>query len=125
MKKIMIVDDSSVVRSAIRTILELFYVELDEAEDGQGCLEKVGAGSYDAVLLDWNMSVMNGVECLKLLRADPSNDELRILIVTGENDFSTISEALREGADEYIIKPFDQGILLEKLSLVGLDLVQQ
>ena len=120
MPRVLIVDDSKTIRIGIRNMLESFDFEHDEAENGKDCIEKVSSGSYDAVLLDWNMPVMNGLECLKRLRASGCNKRLRVLIVTTESGFENISEALEEGADEYIIKPFDKCILQEKLAIVGI-----
>lgn len=120
MPRILIVDDSRTVRSAIRSLLESMDVVVDEAENGQMCLERLASNAFDAILLDWNMPVMSGLECLRQLRADRSNEGLRILIVTTEGAFDNIAQALEEGADEYIIKPFDKSILQEKLALAGL-----
>ena len=119
MTRILIVDDSSAIRMAIRGILHSIGVETDEAEDGQVALDKLDGGSFDAVLLDWNMPVLNGFECLRALRADDRYGDPRVLMVTTENSFDQISLALEEGADEYVMKPFDKDIIVNKLASVG------
>ncbi len=119
MTRILIVDDSKTIRRAIRGIMESIGAEADEAENGQVAVEKVNSSSFDAVLLDWNMPVMNGLDCLKEIRANPEHDDLRILMVTTEDSFDQITTALNSGADEYVIKPFDTEIIQGKLESVG------
>ena len=121
MPRILIVDDSKTVRSTIGRMLQPLSVESEEAENGKECIEKIESGNYDALLLDWNMPIMSGFDCLTHVRADSSYKELRVIMVTTESEFDRISEALAAGADDYIIKPFDQDILREKLALVGLN----
>ena len=65
----------------------------------------------DAILLDWNMPVMNGIEFLRALRAEPEGGSPMVVFCTVENDLEHIVEALEAGADEYIMKPFDGDIL--------------
>jgi two-component system, chemotaxis family, chemotaxis protein CheY len=65
----LIVDDSSVVRKVARRILEDIDYTVDEAEDGQEAMDKCRLDMPDAILLDWNMPIMGGLEFLKLLRA--------------------------------------------------------
>jgi len=74
----------------------------------------------DAVLLDWNMPVMNGIEFLKELRAMPGGKTPKVFFCTTENDMSHITQALETGADEFIMKPFDAEILSSKVALQGL-----
>ncbi len=72
------------------------------------------------VLLDWNMPEMDGINCLKALRAMNLNPRPVVVMCTTENGMSKIREALEAGADEYIMKPYDQAVLLDKLAQVGL-----
>jgi two-component system chemotaxis response regulator CheY len=74
----------------------------------------------DAVLLDWNMPVMDGLEFLKQLRREPGGHRPIVVFCTVENDKERIAEALEAGADEYIMKPFDGDIISSKLELAGL-----
>ena len=74
----------------------------------------------DRILLDWNMPVMNGLDFLKTLRKEPSGESPKVVFCTTENDMTHITEALRHGADEYIMKPFDSDIIASKLAEVGL-----
>jgi len=94
--------------------------ETEEAEDGQGALELCQENLPTAVLLDWNMPVMNGIEFLRALRAMPGGDQPVVVFCTTENDIEHIQEAIEAGANEYIMKPFDSEILQAKFAQVGL-----
>jgi two-component system chemotaxis response regulator CheY len=74
----------------------------------------------DAVLLDWNMPVMNGIEFLRTLRKAEGGQIPVVVFCTTENDMSHIREAIEAGANEYIMKPFDREIIEAKFSQVGL-----
>lgn len=74
----------------------------------------------DGILLDWNMPVMEGIEFLELLRKTEGGDVPRVIFCTTNNDIEHITRAIEAGANEYIMKPFDQDILREKLEEVGL-----
>ena len=119
-KKCLIVDDSKVVRMVARKILEGLDFRIEEAEDGQKALEACRRQMPDAVLLDWNMPVKNGIEFLKDLRATPDGEQPIVVFCTTEDDLAHIQEAIAAGADEYIMKPFDSEIIQSKFSLVGL-----
>ena len=120
MKTCLIVDDSKVVRMVARKILEELKFETTEAEDGQIALDACRAELPDAVLLDWNMPVMSGIEFLRELRKLPEGDRPLVVFCTTENDMAHIQEALAAGANEYIMKPFDSEIIETKFSQIGL-----
>jgi two-component system chemotaxis response regulator CheY len=120
MKSCLIVDDSRVVRKVARRILEELAFEIEEAPDGELALEACRRRMPDAILLDWNMPVMNGIEFLRQLRRLDGGGEPVVVFCTTENDVQHIQEALGAGAAEYIMKPFDSGILQSKFARVGL-----
>jgi two-component system chemotaxis response regulator CheY len=120
MPSFLIVDDSRVVRQIARKILEDLKFTCSEAEDGKKAHDACAKAMPDAVLLDWNMPVMNGIEFLRELRKMPGGDKPKVLFCTTEADLAHIREALAAGANEYIMKPFDSDIIQTKLSQVGL-----
>ena len=120
MKSCLIVDDSKVIRMVARKILEELSFETVEAADGQEALDACQAKLPDAVLLDWNMPVMSGIEFLRELRKLPGGDAPIVVFCTTENDIQHIQEAIEAGANEYIMKPFDSEIIQAKFSQVGL-----
>lgn len=120
MKTCLIVDDSRVIRKVARRILEDLGFDVSEASDGAEALAACRAEMPDAVLLDWNMPVMNGLEFLRSLRREPRGDGPVVVFCSTETDPERIGEAVRSGADEYIMKPFDSDIIEAKFAEVGL-----
>ena len=119
MKTVLLVDDSRVVRLAGRRIFESLGFTALEACDGADALRVMSERpEVDAVLLDWNMPVMNGLEFLRELRKDRPSSPV-VVMCTTENDISHISDALTAGANEYIMKPFTDDIVREKLQATG------
>ena len=120
MKTCLVVDDSLVVRKIARRILEEMAFHIVEAEDGEKALEVCKGAMPDAVLLDWNMPVMDGYEFLGHLRRLPGGDVPKVVFCTTENGMDHITRALEAGANEYIMKPFDKDIVAAKFQEVGL-----
>ncbi|HEY8565862.1 MAG TPA: response regulator [Beijerinckiaceae bacterium] len=120
MKHCLVVDDSAVIRKVARRILEGLAFRVSEAEDGSQALVACRSQMPDAVLLDWNMPVMDGYEFLRALRQLPTGNEPKVVFCTTENDVAHIARAMHAGADEYIMKPFDKEIMAAKLQEVGL-----
>ncbi len=116
----LVVDDSRVVRKVARRILEANGFNVVEAGDGQQALDACRAAMPDGVLLDWNMPVMDGITFLQNLRAEFGPDKPPVIFCTTENDMNHIELAITHGAQEYIMKPFDEEILTGKLAQVGL-----
>lgn len=120
MKHCLVVDDSRVVRKVARKILEELKFEISEAEDGQIALTACRGTMPDAILLDWNMPNMSGIEFLRALRQESGGDKPIVVFCTTENDINFITQAMEAGANEYIMKPFDREIIEAKFAEVGL-----
>jgi two-component system chemotaxis response regulator CheY len=120
MKTCLVVDDSSVIRKIASRILAEMNFRIVEAEDGEKALEACRQELPDAVLLDWNMPVMDGFDFLINLRRLPGGDMPKVVFCTTENGIDHISRALHAGANEYIMKPFDKDIVTAKFQEVGL-----
>lgn len=120
MKTCLVVDDSRVVRKLVRRILEELDFAVAEAADGEEALAACRSGMPDGIVLDWNMPVMSGPEFLVELRHERGGDRPKVIFCTAENDLEHIARAMEAGGDEYIMKPFDAGILKHKLEQVGL-----
>ncbi len=116
----LLVDDSSTIRTIVRPMLINLGCRVSEAGDGQQALDACEKELPVVILLDWNMPVMNGLDFLKALRASPGGDAPIVIFCTTESDISRISAAIEAGANEYIMKPFDQDILRSKFLQVGL-----
>lgn len=116
----LVVDDSRVVRKVARRILESNGFAVIEAADGQKALDACREQLPDCVLLDWNMPIMDGLAFLQALRREFGPDNPPVVFCTTENDMGHIETAIASGAQEYIMKPFDEDILTSKLAQVGL-----
>ena len=119
-KTVLVVDDATVVRKFARRILEDLGFDVEEAQDGRVAAEFCGRGMPDAILLDWNMPVMNGLDFLHELRRMEGGDQPVVLFCTTESELGRIEQAIGNGANEYIMRPFDGDILASKLAFVGL-----
>ncbi|MGI3901634.1 MAG: response regulator [Janthinobacterium lividum] len=120
MTRVLVVDDSSVIRKVARRILEGLSLETAEADSGQAALDACVADMPDGILLDWNMPEMDGLAVIKALRKLPGGDRPKILFCTTENDAAHIAKARHAGADDTMMKPFDKDVLRVKMAAVGL-----
>ena len=121
MAKALVVDDSRAVRMILgRTLKELGFA-VHEAGNGREALAlmKTEREGMSLVLADWNMPEMNGLELLRLLRADPTLASLVVVMVTTETEIGQMTTALEAGANEYVMKPFTREILVGKLQMAG------
>lgn len=120
MKSCLIVDDSRVVRKVASRIVQDLGFSCREAEDGQKAYEACEQEMPEAIILDWNMPIMSGIEFLEKLRMMPNGNDPIVVFCTTENDMSHIQRAMTAGANEYIMKPFDSEIIESKFKQVGL-----
>jgi two-component system chemotaxis response regulator CheY len=118
----LVVDDSRAMRSILSRILRKAGAEeIREAADGSEAIACLQDGELpDVALVDWNMPVMNGLELVKAVRQRSEWRRIAIMMVTTENEQSQIVRALAAGAHEYLIKPFDESSLIDKLEILGL-----
>ena len=116
----LVVDDSRVVRKVARRILEAHGYTVVEAENGLDALTHCRRDLPRCVLLDWNMPVMNGLAFLQALRAEFGPQGPSVVFCTTENEVGPMTAALESGAQEYIMKPFDEAILVGKFTQIGL-----
>lgn len=120
MKDCLIVDDSPVVRSILKNIILDLGFECREAENGEIALRECASQFPNAITLDWNMPIMDGLEFLKKLRKMEGGKGPKVIFCTSETDVKKIRKALDAGADEYVMKPFDAEIIANKFRRTGL-----
>ncbi len=120
MKTCLVVDDSKMIRRVAGRILKELSFETQEAANGQEALDKCRSAMPDAILLDWNMPVMDGLSFLKTLRKEPKGGMPVVVFCTAERSVDKIAEALSAGANEYVMKPFDSDIIESKFFMAGL-----
>jgi len=115
MPKILIVDDSALVRKTLRRHLERQGFELAEAEDGERAMEQIAAFDPDLVLLDVMMPKLDGFEVARRVKADPKFRHLYIIMLTARRENEDEISGLDVGADDYVTKPFNAGTLLARI----------
>jgi two-component system chemotaxis response regulator CheY len=120
MKRCLVIDDAVVIRRVAARILEQYDIAVEEAHSGSSALIKCGVKMPDAILLDWHMPEMDGLEFLRELRDTPGGDMPKVLLCGTINDASHVTQARRAGADAYMLKPFDQSMVIDKFRDLGL-----
>jgi len=112
--KILVVDDSAVMRKVLIGALSKVGVEdVSQASDGREAVAAVEKETYDLVLMDWNMPNMSGIDALREIRA--SGNKTPVIMVTTEAEKSRVVEALKAGANNYVIKPFQPNTIGVKI----------
>ena len=112
--RILVVDDDPDIRTLIRmTLTKNGYRYIDEVDSGQAAIKKIETGRFDLVLLDWWMAGMNGFQVLKEVRK--WHADLPFIMVTSLAERDKVVEAVKAGANDYIVKPFTQKVLLMKI----------
>ena len=110
----LVVDDSTVMRKVMAGALSRIGVDdVTQAEDGQEAVDATEIDDFDIVLMDWNMPVMSGIEAVIEIRARGKSTP--IIMVTTEAEKSRVVQALKAGANSYIIKPFDIDTILAQI----------
>ena len=118
MSKVLIIDDSAVMRKIIQRNIQqsgLLVDEFVEAADGREGLEKITSNNIDLILCDWNMPNMTGIDFVKALRGSGQKGNVPIVMVTTEGGEAKIEEAKKSGANGYLTKPFTPDQLKSKL----------
>ncbi len=115
MANILIVDDSRTSRKMLRSILETNgHVVVDEAVNGEEGVKKYQATKPDIVTMDITMPIVDGVEALKMIKA--MHKDAKVIMVTAAGQKSKMIECIKEGANEFLTKPFDQHEIIEVIA---------
>lgn len=117
----LIIDDSRAIRMILGRTLNRFGYEVCSAANGREALEMIDSQQLDlsVILVDWNMPEMNGLEFVKSIRADSRYNEVPLMMVTTETEIEQMYRALEAGANEYVMKPFTEDVIADKLRLLG------
>lgn len=113
--KVLIVDDSQIMRKIITGVLKKLKVnDIIEAVNGQEAVTKISeSDDIGLVLMDWNMPTMNGLDAVKKIRAGGS--KVPIVMCTTEAEKEKVIEAIKTGANDYLVKPFNPKDIQTKL----------
>jgi two-component system chemotaxis response regulator CheY len=113
--KILIVDDDATTRKLLGLYLKAKGYEVVYAENGLEGIEKLGAENPNLVISDLNMPYMDGIEFVKTVRADPTRNEIPILMVTTEADPEERERAMSVGVNGYLIKPVTAEVVTQHI----------
>ena len=117
--KALVVDDMMSMRSIVKRALgAIGYEDIQDVSNGKEALEKLREEEFGLVLLDWNMPIMSGIEVLRTIRADPAIQKIPVLMITAEAKMENIMEAVQAGVSDYLVKPFSEQALQEKLEKI-------
>ncbi len=122
-KSVLIIDDARSMRRTIRNILkDLGYKNIIEAEDGREGLklleEETAKSEVGLILCDWNMPKMTGLEFLQTINQNSEFKKIPFIMVTAEGRKEFILDAIKEGANSFIVKPFTPNVLNEKIASI-------
>lgn len=116
-KDILIVDDQELMRLITKNLLRgIGAFRVDEASDEKDALEKLKRKSYDLIISDWDMEVMEGLELLQTVRKDPVLKDVPLIMMTAEGRPERISQAIESGASGYMLKPLSRALLIQKIN---------
>ncbi|WP_427967821.1 response regulator [Altererythrobacter sp.] len=116
----LIVDDSRVIRKIGSKIAAALGYKVIEAENGEEALARCKLGMPELILTDWQMPVMSGIEFVTQLRAIPTPIAPKVMFCTSKGSARDVHDGIKAGADDYIVKPFDEAALKAKLEKLGL-----
>lgn len=115
-KSVLIVDDMKTIRLKLKQICnELGITSVYEAVDGVQALEMLKGLQVDLILSDWNMPNMTGIEMVGKLRENPKMNHTPVIFITSENEKNAILKSLMSGVTDYIVKPFPDAIVKQKI----------
>lgn len=114
--KILVVDDVASMRHVTKSILMIAdLTNISQATDGAEALKLLDSETFDLIICDWDMPNMNGLELLIETRKRDNLKDTPFLMLTGNTDEDKVDIALKEGANDYVIKPIQPSVLIEKI----------
>lgn len=118
MPRCLIADDSKTMRMLLIKIMENFGYTVEEAEDGEDLLEQCTADMPDLIISDWNLPLIDGIDVLYKIRSNQNFRQPVFLFCSYIKDTEIIRQALKGGADDFIMRPFDEDIIAQKLRII-------
>jgi two-component system chemotaxis response regulator CheY len=114
--RILVVDDYAAMRRIMRSLLtRLGFDDVDEAADVHSAMTMLQKQSYGLVISDWNMEPLNGLEFLKMVRADRRFADLPFMLVTASEKQDYADKAAAAGVSDYLVKPFSEQVLRQRI----------
>lgn len=118
MARILIVEDEAAIAENLQALLQARGHQVTIAGDGAAAVDAARRGGPDLMLLDIMLPKLGGFDVCRILKAEPATQKIKIVMITGLGRMGDVETAFANGADDYIIKPFDSQRLLKKLEKV-------
>ena len=118
MSTIHLIDDSATMLMSMEMLLKRAGYTVTKSNSAEAAIKDLQEITPKLIITDLNMPGMNGYEFLKIVKKNPEWQDIKIMMVTSENQQESVLEALNAGADEYLMKPFDQKMLLTKIEMI-------
>ena len=112
---LLVVDDNELNRDMLKRRLERLGYKVSCAENGRDALEKIRSGSFDLLLLDIIMPVMDGFEVLDRLKAEASLSEIPVIVLSASDQLDHVVTGIQKGAKDYLTKPFNPVLLQARI----------
>ena len=113
-----VADDSKIMRMLLSKIMENFGYEVVEAEDGESLITQCAKNTPDLIICDWQLPLIDGIDVLLKIRSDRKIKQPVFIFCSYIKDVEIISQALKAGADDFIMRPFDEDIIASKLKII-------
>ncbi len=120
MPSCLIADDSKIIRMVLSKIMTNLGFDVIEAEDGEDVVQQWRKTPIDVIIMDWRLPLIEGIDVLYMIRSETKMQQPKIIFCSSVTDEAKIREALQGGADDYIMKPFDEEIIETKIAMLGL-----
>jgi two-component system, chemotaxis family, chemotaxis protein CheY len=121
--RMLIIDDSKPMRTLLASMAREISFLPQEAADGCMALDMLVRNDprepFAVALVDWEMPCMNGLEFVQTVRRNSSFDGLKLMMITTQNSMERVDEALKAGADDFLMKPITREMLVDKLQILG------
>ena len=120
--RVLVVDDSRIMRNTMKSVFAQMKIacEFVEADDGADALLRLEMEPIELVLLDWNMPKLSGLDFLKKVRSAEKYKKLPVIMVTSKTARANVIEAIQNGVTDYVTKPINIDLFVEKLSRLPL-----
>ena len=118
MPSCIVADDSKIMRMLLSKIMENFGYTVDEAEDGEDLLEQCAKNMPDLIISDWQLPLIDGIDVLYKIRSDKKVKQPVFMFCSYLKDRDIMEQAVAGGADDFIMRPFDEDIIASKLKMI-------
>ena len=117
--RVLVVDDVTSMRSLLVSVLKGFGItKICEAENGTSALQELQRRPFDVIFCDWEMPEKSGLQLFEELQQDPAHKDIPFVLITSVAEVDKVKKAIDAGIGSYIVKPFKEATIIDKLNLL-------